>query len=90
MTCASYPLTGNGTFHDEIAIRVLVNNADKRPARYRIAVELTARHPRPGDAPTTLVTIHGSVASRSSVQLGRKVLAAGPVARCRVRHALRS
>jgi len=90
VTCASYPLTGNGTFRDEIAIKVQVNNAAQRPARYHIAVELTATHPRRGDSPRTVVTIHGSVASRSSALLGRKVLAAGPVARCRVTQAVRS
>jgi hypothetical protein len=84
LSCTNYALHGTGKYHDEVSVSVKVSNSTTHLARYAIDVALTASHDGPGDAPSTHVTIHGSVASHASTELSRKVLTAGPVQRCRV------
>jgi hypothetical protein len=79
LSCSNYSLHGAGKYHNEASIRVEISNSTAAPARYAIDVDLT-----PGGTPSTLVTIHGSLASHASGELSRKVLTAGPIQRCRV------
>lgn len=84
LSCSNYPLHGTGAYHNEASIRVEVSNSTAHPARYAIDVDLTASHDGPGDASSTHVTIYGSVAPHASGELGRKVLTADPIRRCRI------
>jgi hypothetical protein len=84
LSCINYALHGAGKYHNEVSVRVKVSNSTTHLARYVVEVALTASHDGPGDAPSTHVTIHGSVASHTSAELGRKVLTADAVRRCRV------
>jgi hypothetical protein len=84
LSCTNYALHGTGKYHDEVSVSVKVSNSTTHLARYAIDVALTASHDGPGDAPSTHVIIHGSVASHASTELSRKVLTADPVQRCRV------
>jgi len=90
VSCTSYALHANGTYHDEVSVRVKVNNSTSRTARYAINVEMSASHPRPGDVTSTEVTIDGSVAAHTSVELGHKVLTSDPVKQCRITKVSRS
>ena len=84
VTCTNYALYGAGSYHNEVSVRVEVSNSTAHPARYAIAVELTtSSHGGSGGASSARVTIRGSVPSHASAELGRKVLTAGPVQRCR-------
>jgi hypothetical protein len=84
VTCTNYVLHGTGSYHNEVSVRVEVSNSTAHPARYAIDVELTtSSHDGPGGASSSRVTIRGSVPSHASAELGRKVLTAGPVQRCR-------
>lgn len=80
LNCANYTLHGSGRYHNEESVQVTVSNSADHAAVYAVDVTLTG----PGKAPSTLVTIDGSVPSHSSGQLSRKVLTAGPVQRCQV------
>ncbi len=82
--CSNYALQDSGRFRNEVSVRVKVSNSTAHPARYAVDVALTWSHGEQGDAAAAHVTIHGSVASHASAELGRKVLTAGPVRRCRV------
>lgn len=85
VSCSNFPLNGTGKYHNEESVRVEVSNSTAHSARYAIDVDLTASHDGPGDAPTTMVvTIHGSLASHASGELGRKLLTGDPIQRCRV------
>jgi hypothetical protein len=90
VSCTNYALHGNGRYHDEVSVSVQANNSTARSARFAVEVQLSVSHPSPADVTATEVTVHGSVASRSSVELGRKVLTSGPVKRCRVTRVSRS
>lgn len=82
--CNSYAITGSGTFHDEIRIRVQVANRTSQPAHYAIDVELDLRHADPSTASSTDVVVSGLVAANSSAELGRKVLTTDAVSQCRI------
>jgi hypothetical protein len=83
-SCSNYPLHGAGSYHNEASIHVEVSNATAYPARYAIDVTLTAAHDGPGGASAVHVTIHGSLGSHASGELGRKVLTADLIQRCQV------
>jgi hypothetical protein len=84
VSCTSYALHGNGRYHDEVSVSVQASNATARSARFAVDVQLSVSRPSRADVTATDVTIHGSVASRSSGELGRKVLTSGTVKQCRV------
>jgi hypothetical protein len=90
VTCTSYALHGNGRYHDEVSVSVQASNSTARSARFAVAVQLSVSHPSAADVTATEVTVRGSVASRSSGKLGRKVLTSGPVRQCRVTRVSRS
>jgi hypothetical protein len=83
-SCSNYPLHGAGSYHNEASIHVEVSNATSHPARYAIDVTLTAAKDASGAAPSMHVTIHGSLGSHASGELGRKVLTADLIQRCQV------
>jgi hypothetical protein len=83
-SCSNYPLHGAGSYHNEASIRVEVSNATAHPARYAIDVTLTAAKNASGGASSMHVTIHGSLGSHASGELGRKVLTADLIQRCQV------
>ena len=86
LSCSNYPLHGAGKYHNEASVRVEVSNSTAAPARYAIDVILTAAANGSAVTPSTLVTIHGSLASHASGQLSRKLLTTDAIQRCRVTH----
>jgi hypothetical protein len=79
----NYALHGSGRFHNELAVQVKVENSTSRPARYAVDVDLTIS-PGAAAGSHSHVTIYGSVASRASAELARKVLTTDKVQRCRL------
>jgi hypothetical protein len=90
VSCTNYALHGNGRYHDEVSVRVQIDNATARRVRYAIHVEMSASHSGPATERATEVTISGSVPPRTSGELGHKVLTSGPVRQCRVTRVGRS
>lgn len=84
VSCSNYALSGNGQYRNEASVRVQVSNSTTRAARYAVDVAITTSHSGAGGAPSAHVTIEGSVAPHASAELGRKVLTAYPVQRCRL------
>lgn len=84
VSCANYVLHGAGQYHNEESVRVRVSNSAAHALSYQVVVTLTGRRNGPGTAATAQITISGSVAPRSSGELARKVLTAGPVERCQL------
>jgi uncharacterized protein (DUF58 family) len=89
LRCTNYALQGTGAYHNEVSVQVDVSNSTTHPARYAVRVDLTTSGDRPGSVPSVHVTINGSVASRASAVLARKVLTADRVQGCRVTRIIR-
>jgi hypothetical protein len=83
LSCVNYALQGSGKFHNELAVQVKIHNSTSRAALYVVDVDLTTSHD-PAAGGDSHVKIHGSVASRTSAELARKVLTTDKVQRCRV------
>ena len=83
LSCVNYALHGSGKFHNELSVQVKVRNATSRPALYMVDVDLTISQEAAAHAHSQ-VRIHGSVASRTSAELARKVLTTDTVQQCRV------
>jgi hypothetical protein len=90
VSCTSYALAASGKYRDEVSVKVQVSNTATRAARYAIDVEVESSSPKAASDPSAQVTVSGSVAPRSSAELGHKVLTSGPVKRCRVTQVTRS
>jgi hypothetical protein len=84
LSCVNYALHGSGKFHNELSVHVKIHNSASRPVRYVVDVALTSGGAATSGARSAHVTIHGSVASRASADLARKVLTTDKVQRCRV------
>ena len=84
LSCTNYALHGTGQYHNEESVRVEVSNSTGHAAMYAVDVTLTGSRDGNASASSTVVTISGAVASHASGLLGRKVLTAGPIQRCRV------
>jgi hypothetical protein len=89
LSCVNYALHGSGMYHNEVSIRVNVSNATTHRARYVVRVDLTSSGVQPASGPSGHITINGSVASRASAVLARKVLTADRVQSCRVTRIIR-
>ena len=83
LSCVNYALTGSGKFHNELAVHVKIHNSTSRAALYVVDVDLTTSQD-PATGGHSHVEIHGSVASRTSAELARKVLTTDKVQQCRV------
>jgi hypothetical protein len=83
LSCVNYALHGSGKFHNELAVQVKIHNSASQAALYVVDVDLTTSHD-PAAGGDSHVKIHGSVASRTSAELARKVLTTDKVQRCRV------
>jgi hypothetical protein len=90
VSCTNYAIHAHGKYDNEVSVRVKVRNSTARAAQYAINVEMSASHPRHADAHLTEVTINGSAASGTSVELGHKMLTSDPVKRCRITKVSRS
>jgi hypothetical protein len=86
LTCSNYALHGTGNYRNEESVRVEVSNSTAHAAMYAIDVALTGSRDGAAKGSSTLVTVSGAVAPHASGLLGRKVLTAGPIQRCRVTH----
>ena len=86
LSCVNYALQGSGVYHNEVSVRVDVRNATTHRARFVVRVDLTSSGGQPASGH---VTINGSVASRASAVLARKVLTADRVQSCRVSRIIR-
>lgn len=84
LSCTNYALQSSGTYHNEVSVRVNVTNSTTHRARFAVRVDLTTSGAQPGS-----VTINGSVASRASAVLARKVLTTDRVQGCRVARIIR-
>jgi hypothetical protein len=89
VSCTNYAIHASGRYHDEVSVRVQASNATARTALFAVDVAMTVSRPGRADAATT-VTVGGPVPSRSSLELGHKVLTVGPVSHCRVTRVSRS
>lgn len=89
LSCTNYALQGSGRYHNEVSVRVNVTNSTTHRARFAVRVDLTTSGAPPGSAPSVPVTINGSVASRASAVLARKVLTTDRVQGCRVARIIR-
>ena len=89
LSCTNYALQGSGTYHNEVSVRVNVKNSTTHRARFAVRVDLSTNGDQPGAAPSVHVTINGSVASRASAVLARKVLTKDRVQECRVARIIR-
>ena len=89
LSCVNYALQGSGAYHNEVSVRVNVRNAATYRARFVVGVDLTSSGGQPASGPSGHVTINGSVASRTSAVLARKVLTANRVQSCRVSRIIR-
>jgi hypothetical protein len=83
LSCVNYALHGSGRFHNELAVQVKIQNSTSRPARYTVDVDLTISPGAAADGHSH-VMIYGSVPSRASAELARKVLTTDKVQRCRL------
>jgi hypothetical protein len=83
LSCVNYALRGSGKFHNELSVRVKIRNSAFRPARYAVDVDLTTSHDAVAGGHSH-VMIYGSVASRTSAELARKVLTTDKVQRCQL------
>jgi hypothetical protein len=90
VSCTNYAIHASGRYHDEVSVRVKASNATARTALFAVDVAMTVSRPGRTAAPTAHVTIDGPVPSRSSLELGHKVLTVGPVSHCRVTRVSRS
>jgi hypothetical protein len=83
LSCVNYALHGSGKFHNELSVRVKIHNSASQSARYAVAVDLTTSQGATAGGDSH-VMIYGSVASRASAELARKVLTTDTVQRCRL------
>ena len=90
VSCTNYAIQASGRYHDEVSVRVEASNATARTAQFAVDVTMTVSQPGRAAAPTKHVTLGGPVPSRSSLELGHKVLTVGPVSHCRVTRVSRS
>ena len=90
VSCTSYSIHASGRYHDEVSVRIQASNATARRVLFAVDVAMTVSQPGRTPAHTAHVTIDGPVPSRSSLELGHKVLTAGPVSHCRVTRVSRS
>ena len=81
VTCASYPIHGTGSFHDEVQVQVSVSNNSSAPANYLADVALTLAGAT--GAPMH-VSVSGLVPAGTSGTLSRKVLAASKARSCTI------
>jgi hypothetical protein len=79
-SCVNNAITGSGTYHNEVSVRVTVRNPATHQALYSVRVDLSTS----GSAPPVQLTITGPVASHASAVLARKVLTTDPVQVCHV------
>lgn len=84
LRCTNYALQGTGQYHNEVSVKVTVTNSTTQAARYLVRVDLNPSSDASASASSANVTITGSVASRRSAVLARRVLTADPVQACRV------
>jgi hypothetical protein len=81
LSCVNYALHGSGKFHNELSVQVKIHNSTTRPARYVVEVDLITGNDTESHSQ---VMILGSVASRTSAELARKVLTTNKVQQCRI------
>ena len=89
LSCINYALHGTSAYRNEVSVRVAVSNSTTHLAHYAVRVDLTTSRDQRGSARSVHVTINGSVASRASAVLARKVLTADRVQGCRVARIIR-
>ena len=90
VSCTNYAIQASGRYHDEVSVRVEASNATARTRPVRRRRDHDREPARAGRCAYQACDDRRACPSRSSLELGHKVLTVGPVSHCRVTRVSRS